>query len=142
SNATPNLNAEFTSFEGRRDQVSFDGPAPSAFGAGGIVHFVLALVPSGEGTRLSLSVRSQSNRREAVLLESPAPLELSYLDASARVASWLGLWRNRDRLPDAVRIDGATPAPNSNWPALIVRLPIAEDADCEFDPVSMSCRRS
>jgi general secretion pathway protein J len=139
--AVPNLSAGFASFYGRRDRVSFDSPAPPAFASGGIAHFELTLVSYGAGTRLSLTVRSPSNKREAILADSAAPLELSYLDASARIPAWLAVWRNRDRLPDAVRIAGATPVKNADWPPLIVRLAIAQDPNCEFDPVSASCRR-
>lgn len=145
ASATPNLSAGFTSFNGRRDRASFDGPAPPAFGAGGIVHFEVSLLPSSGGTQISLTVSSLSGKatkKEAILADSELPLALSYLDASERIPAWLAVWRNRNRLPDAVRIDGLTPAANGDWPSLLVRLAIAQDATCEFDPVSMLCRRS
>jgi len=146
SSATPNVSDGFASFDGGADRATFDGPAPAAFGSGGLVRFILSLEhDTGGGTTLALSMHSlldKTRTRDANIAVVPGQLTLSYLDASGRVPQWLAVWRNRDRLPDAVRIEAVADTAAASWPSLVVHLPIAQDATCVFDPVSVSCRRS
>jgi hypothetical protein len=141
----PQMKDNFSSFAGSARSVEFDGTPPRAFPSGELAHFALSLVTTAKGTRITLKVRSLAdgaNAREVLLGEYDGDLAISYLDASERVPAWLAVWRDRDRLPDAVRIADDRGQDGAGWPAFVARLPIAQDAGCMFDPVSIDCRKS
>ncbi len=145
SSATPAINDGFASFDGDTQHAAFEVPAPAAFGSGGIVQATLSLDRTADGSSIAITLASpldKSMTRKAVLASPRAILQLAYLDASGRVPAWLAVWRNRSRLPDAVRIAALSPEAGAAWPTFLVRLPIAQDGSCVFDPVSLSCRRA
>lgn len=140
ASAVPHRMAGFTSFSGEPSRVAFDTEPPGAFGASGLVRVELSLRPEPEGTRLMLkavSLIDPRKSRETVLDAHLGRASFAFLDASGKVPVWLSFWRDRKGLPDAVRLESAAP-----WPAFVAALPVAQDADCVFDPVSMDCRGS
>jgi len=137
SNALPKEKAGLVIFEGTEDHIRFVAPAPQAFPVGGPVTADLV----GEGADLTLRLASPIDKdavRQAILVRGLGPLRFSYLDASEKLPLWLSLWRDRTRLPDAIRIENK----ESTWPSLIVRPQIDESHPCVFDPISMVCRES
>ena len=145
ASATPHRADGLSSFEGFSGDLAFDAPSPRAFPVGGLAHFELMLLPTAVGTRVALRVTSladTSNVRDASLGEYEGDLHISYLDMSGRTPAWLAVWRDRERLPDAIRIEDDRGSSDMAWPAFIARLPVAQDADCVFDPVATDCRKS
>lgn len=141
SRATPRFRGEYVSFSGEPGSITFDGVPPSAFGGGGMVHVKLSVAKNGGASDLLLDLQSIAEPRlekKATLRRGSDELRFSYLDASETKPVWLSYWRDRDRLPDAIRIAADNGA--SSWPTLLVRLIIAQDANCVMDPVSMKCR--
>jgi len=141
ASALPHQLAGFARFDGERDEIVFYGPAPQALGVGGLARFQLSIRHGEDGDELILHVAADgATPREAILADHLEPLHIDYMDGSERIPTWLAVWRDRDRLPDAVRIK--SDEPSSIWPLLIVRSAIAQDASCQFDPVSASCRKT
>jgi general secretion pathway protein J len=141
SRATPRFRGEYVTFSGEPGSMTFDGLPPFAFGGGGMVHVKLSVSKDASASNLLLDLQSiaEPNLEKKTTLQSGlSELQFSYLDASDAKPVWLSYWRDRDRLPDAVRI--AARNDSSSWPTLLVRLIIAQDANCAMDPVSMKCR--
>jgi hypothetical protein len=145
SQAKPHRSDGLASFHGEPGTLAFDGAPPAAFGPDGMVRIELSLVPGQGGTRLLVKVTSladKSRSRQAVVGEGLENLQFAYLDSSEKRPAWLAFWRDRDRLPDAVRLEWSGRTSATTWSSFVVRLPIAQDADCNFDPVSAECRKS
>jgi prepilin-type N-terminal cleavage/methylation domain-containing protein len=144
ASAVPRTSDGRVSLQGEPDRLSFEAPAPAAFETLGLAHIELFTERADDRTRLMVRISSEidlSKHREAILLDQVNDVEFAYLDSSETVSAWLSYWRNRDRMPDAVRLqDAATGAPAS-WPSVVVRLPIAQGAICAFDAVSRECRK-
>jgi general secretion pathway protein J len=143
SGAVPRMKDGLASFHGEPALLVFDSAPPRAFGASGLTRVELALVPDGNGSALNVQVTSLidgGKSRQARLASHLQRLRFAYLDASEKTPLWLDFWRDRPHMPEAVRLaaDG-TPA-RMAWPAFVARLPIAQDARCDFDPVSADCR--
>lgn len=145
ASAMPRMKGGFAEFSGRPDSLEFDARPLAAFPRAGLAHVELSLVRDADGMRLVLKAApliDTRNGRVTILADHLNDLEFSYYDASEKAPVWLSFWRDRDRLPDAVRLEAVESARISPWPAFVVRLPIAQDANCIFDPVSMRCRSS
>jgi general secretion pathway protein J len=141
SRAAPRFRGEYVSFSGEPGSLTFDGLPPSAFGGGGMVHVKLSVIKTNGASDLLLDLQSITEpklEKKATLRSGSDALQFSYLDASETKPVWLSYWRDRNRLPDAIRIAAGNDAPS--WPTLLVRLIIAQDANCVMDPVSMKCR--
>lgn len=139
ASALPHRAGGFARFDGEPDRIAFDGPAPRALGTGGVAHFELTVAPDSDGNRLVLKVKrfgDDGDGRAAVLAGHVGALHITYLDASGRAPTWLEFWRDRDRLPDAIEIASE----DAGWPPLIVHPAVMQDASCQFDSVSISCR--
>ena len=142
--ATPRFQGEYVTFSGDPQAMTFDGVPPLAFTDSGIAHVKLSIVKGANDSHLVLDLQSIAKpnlERKAILQGGLEGLRFSYLDSSDTKPTWLSYWRDRDRLPDAIRIAAENGSPAS-WPALVVRLIIAQDANCTMDPVSMKCRGS
>ncbi len=140
SSAIPDREGGFVRFDGESDRIAFDGAALFALNGGGPARFEIAAEAGADGTRLVLrATDAHGVLHHAVLADHLGSLRVSYLDASERVGTWLAVWRDRGRLPDAIRIEqqGAAAAA---WPIFVVHPAIAQDAGCQYDPVSTSCR--
>jgi len=140
ASAIPGRKDGFVAFRGDRKSLSFDASALPALGSRGLVHMDIVLERNDADDSLRLAAKSLLDPkagRTAILADHVSDMQFAYLDTSGKLPVWLAFWRDRDRLPDAIRLEGAAP-----WPVLTVRLPIAQDANCAFDPVSTTCRRS
>lgn len=140
ASAIPRRKDGFVTFRGDRKSLSFDASALPALGSHGLVHMDIAFAQNDADGSLRLAAKSISDpkaSRTAILASHVSSMQFAYLDTSGKLPVWLAFWRDRDRLPDAIRLEGA-----ASWPVLTVRLPIAQDANCAFDPVSTTCRRS
>lgn len=140
--ALPKERGGFVLFEGDQRQVGFVAPAPSAFPQGGLAKVTFSTSSGSAGSHLIIRVTSLTDKdvtRETVLAHDVGLLKFSYLDASEKVPTWLSLWRDRKRLPDAVRLERQDEA---GWPTLIVHPEISESHPCHFDSISMICRES
>ncbi|GEM_PF-2978007 len=143
--AIPRQKDGFVEFDGAPDRVMFYGEAPPAFYPSGVARVELALTKGGDGTELILSEASSIDPRKSarvVLARDLGEVRFDYLDASEKLPVWLAVWRDRDRLPDAVRLERKREGDWRGWPSFVAHLPIAQDAACSFDPISMTCRRS
>ncbi|MGA7676545.1 MAG: prepilin-type N-terminal cleavage/methylation domain-containing protein [Rhizomicrobium sp.] len=144
SQAMPRFRGEYVTFVGEPTTLTFDCVAPLAFAGNGLAHASLSVKQEQGDTQLVLRLSSVINTRlvkEAVLADGLGALRFSYLDASEKKPTWLAYWRDRDRLPDAIRIT-AGEGSATQWPQMIIRPVLSESADCEFDPVSLKCRRA
>lgn len=141
AHSLPRLKGESVSFEGETTEIRFDVTPPEAFQEGGTAHGILRVTKTNKESTLELDLQSIANPhlvRHAILATGVGSLRMSYLDASGHSQMWLSHWRDRSRLPDAVRIESDNP---TAFPTLIVHLPIAESATCRPDPVNMACRK-
>jgi prepilin-type N-terminal cleavage/methylation domain-containing protein len=140
ANAEPITRGAYVEFEGHRSAVSFETIAPPALGVAGLAHVELRFGDKGSLVIKMSAARRPDVTRTAIVstgLEAP---RFSYLDASESRPIWLALWRDRDRLPDAIRIDADGARPSGAWPLFIAQLPLEQRPDCMFDPVSLNCR--
>lgn len=143
ASAIPRKKDNLVTFSGEPDAIAFDGGPPGAFFGAGLARIELTFARGENGTRLVLKATSlidPRRSRTATLADGLASLQFAYLDASGKVPVWLAFWRDRDRLPDAVRIEADSRVAASPWSAFVSILPIAQDPGCRFDPVSTSCR--
>ncbi len=142
SHSLPRLKGDYVTLEGEPTVVRFDLAPPQAFQSFGTAHAVLRVVHSGAFDSLTLEMQSiaePSIKKYTVLVDHIAGLRFSYLDASDKSFTWLSYWRDRRRLPDAVRITASNP---THWPTMIMRLGIAQSSSCSIDPVLMTCRKN
>ena len=142
SGAEPVMRGSYVEFDGHRSMLSFETTALPAMESPGLAHVTLSFDENG-----MLVVKLSSAREPAIVRTALVPTGLrtprfSYLDTSDGRETWLALWRDRDHLPSAVRIDQDSADREGGWPLLIIQLPIAQVADCQFDPVSLNCRES
>lgn len=143
SHAMPRLQGEYVTFSGEPSRLEFDCVPPRAFDGNGTAHAILSIAQAGSGIRLILRLRSIIDRRAektAVLADDLSGAQFSYLDASGKKPIWLSYWRDRDKLPDAVRISTDSRS-IPQWPALVIRPIISQDPNCTLDPVSLKCRK-
>jgi prepilin-type N-terminal cleavage/methylation domain-containing protein len=142
ASAIPAGKGEYVEFEGDPTHVAFEAPAPRALKSQGLVHIEVSATATDSAAGLRILFGLASKTRAVALSTGASTLRIAYLDASASVPVWLDRWHDRDRLPDAVRIEGGDDASRDAWPDFIVRLAIAQRPDCNFDPISLDCRRS
>ena len=141
SSSVPRRVDGLVQFRGEPTSLVFISPGSSAAGPMGLTQTELTIVANAEGAQLFVKETSLLNRRETsstILASHLGDATFSYLDTTEKLPIWLSYWRDRDRLPDAVRLAGE----DGNWPALVIRLPVAQDASCAFDPISSTCRKS
>jgi prepilin-type N-terminal cleavage/methylation domain-containing protein len=143
ASAIPAAKGEYVEFEGDPSHVAFVASAPRALKSTGIVRIEMSMDSRDSDTSLSIAFKpgDVSRRRDVTVDTGASTLRLAYLDASESVPAWLDRWHDRDRLPDAIRIEGGDNASRTSWPDFIARLAIAQRADCTFDPISLDCRR-
>jgi prepilin-type N-terminal cleavage/methylation domain-containing protein len=143
ASALPRVEDETVRFEGSPSHVAFDAEPPVSFGQSGLVRVELSLSRGSNGTALDVKIASLIDvrrSRQVRLADRLENVRFAYLDASEQVPLWLGFWRDRPRLPAAVRLAADVAGPGASWPLFVARLPIAQDTRCRFDPVSTSCR--
>lgn len=147
---------------GSSDRLEVTGPMPAAGGSMGHYRYVLALraTPNGlydlivssgldRNGQASPLVDTQDEASNEVLLKDIKGIQWAYLGPSEGEASevatqsrWLDSW-NRLKLPLLVRLRVAFPSGDGRvWPELIVHPRITDDAQCEFDGVSQTCREA
>jgi hypothetical protein len=139
--ALPRMKGDYVTFEGEPGEIRFDLVPPQAFEQGGTAHAVLRITNTPSGAVFVLDMRSITDpqtEKHTTLAAHAGLMRISYLDASGKGGTWLSYWRDKSRLPAAVRIEAAD---TKAWPALIVRPLIVESATCFLDPVSMTCRK-
>lgn len=142
SHSLPRLKGDYVTFLGEPSTLTFDAVPPQAFETHGAAHVLLATKYDGTNKTLVLTMQSivdPQSKKSAIIVNHIKNLKFAYLDASEKIPTWLAYWRDRKRLPDAIRIDSDNA---SEWPALIVRPLIAQSANCTLDPVSMTCRKT
>jgi prepilin-type N-terminal cleavage/methylation domain-containing protein len=144
SSATPRMEDGLVGFHGEPDFLAFDALPPRALCASGLARIELTIVPKGETRALEVRVTSLIDRRKSRTVELAGNLgnaRFAYLDATEKVPSWLDFWRDRPHMPQAVRLAAGDMGRSESWPPFVARVPIAQDARCDFDPVSTDCRR-
>lgn len=141
--AVPASNGEYVEFDGTPAALEFEAVLPEAAGITGIVSIRVVADQKDSQARLKIAISKAGQQRpvrQAVWNTDAQSLHFAYLDASEVIPAWLDRWRDRNRLPDAVRIEAIDDVSKSVWPVLVVRLPIAQTPLCSFDPVSTNCR--
>jgi prepilin-type N-terminal cleavage/methylation domain-containing protein len=132
---------------GSPEEIEFTGPAPAAFGPGELRYRVrLRRRTTGydivAGWRRTWDARidrvAGAEWHEETLLENVRGLEFQYLAAGS---SWQSDWAEQSGVPALVRVTvNFEPTDGRRWPHLTVRPRIEADPQCEFDPVSRTCR--
>lgn len=143
ASALPRQQGGFVTFEGRTTRLVFDAEPLPAMGIAGVARIEVDILPALGKRQLRLRaypVADPAKRRETILAADIGPVEFAFLDAAEAVPTWLASWRDRNRLPDAVRLTGRGPGAKPVWSYFVARLPIAQTASCAFDPVSHDCR--
>jgi prepilin-type N-terminal cleavage/methylation domain-containing protein len=143
SSAVPVSKGEYIDFEGDPRHAVLVATAPWSLRSAGLVRIDMSL----EKGRSAISLRvvpQPAGRPRSVDISipgsPPSNLRLAYLDVSTSIPTWLDRWHDRNRLPDAIRVEASDDGARSTWPDLIVRLPIAQRPDCNFDPIALNCR--
>lgn len=142
SHTLPRFNGAYVTFTGEPTSLIFDCVPPQAFTGSGTAHVELSIASRYGKDALVLEIKSISRpgvAKKATLVHGERGLRFSYLDASGKAPEWLAYWRDRNRLPDAIRIAADSHSPSS-WPTLVVRPLISQAPSCVLDPVSMKCR--
>ncbi len=137
----PRAKGDDITFEGEPTAISFDVVPPQAFQAGGTAHAQLRIVSSQNAAQLVLemqSIAAPAFKRRAILDGDVGLMRFAYLDASGQSQTWLSYWRDRNRLPAAIRISTAD---TKTWPTLIVRPIIVQSATCILDSAELACRK-
>lgn len=137
----PRTKGDYVSFEGETTTITFDVVPPQAFQAGGTAHAQLHIVHSPPKNQLVLEMQSVTMptfKKRAVLFSNNATIRFAYLDISGQSQTWLSFWRDRNRLPSAIRI---TASDGKQWPPLIVRPILVQSATCVLDSVEFVCRK-
>jgi len=141
SHTLPRAKGVDVAFDGEPMAMDFDLVPPEAFGGGGTAHAKLRIVQARGSARLEVELRSiaaPNIKKRAILLGDVGLMRFSYLDMSEKSSTWLAFWRDRSRLPAAIRIAGSDPAV---WPALIVRPVLVQSATCVLDSEELACRK-
>lgn len=141
SHSLPRTKGDYVTFEGEPTTIGFDLAPPQAFQDGGTAHAQIRIMRTRNSAQLVIEMQSvavPALPRRAVLLEDVGLMRFAYLDASGQSQNWLSYWRDRNRLPDAIRISAANP---KLWPTLIVRPVIVQSATCVLDSAEMGCRK-
>jgi general secretion pathway protein J len=165
--------------QGGKNEIALSASATMAGGAAGFERYAIVLRRNSVSSNYDVVVRRWVDRNglsppsedaivEETLVSNVASMDLGYLPAAAagQVFSdfgatrdpagpdkWLDEWRERDRLPAAVRVRIKYASKDSRnmtktgpniwpgiWPDLVVVPRITDDANCEFDVVAQSCR--
>jgi len=143
-------------FAGARDEMRYAAVLPERVAQGGVYHFRLAVVRSGEKSQLvqeraipDLTALQEPEFRDAersVLAEDIAELVIGYFGRDANAAdaeepTWRDRWDDRQRLPLLVRID-VKPAKGAAWPTLVVEPRRSAEAGCPaWDARAGRCAR-
>jgi general secretion pathway protein J len=150
--------------EGTATDLTLTAPMPQGAGTGGYYRYHLALEETGQGSQ-NLIVRWTLDRNglvempqqpgtgtedlhREILIERLQSLEWSYLapaDGSADTGQthWRSSWTEHRKLPALVRLRiSFAPEDNRHWPDLLVAPRITDDARCQFDVVSQTCRET
>lgn len=141
AHSLPRMRGAYITFEGEPTAISFDAIPPLAFESGGTAHAHLWLNRSHNGTELVLEMQSIARpayKQRAILVSDAGLLRFSYLDASDGSQTWLSHWRDRSRLPDAIRIAAVD---YKKWPSLVVRPMIVQSINCMPNPEDLTCRK-
>jgi prepilin-type N-terminal cleavage/methylation domain-containing protein len=140
--ATPVTRDGEVVFDGDPSHVAFEAPAPRALKSAGLVKVDIAADSRDSAAVLRIALGSKADDHEISIPTGAAALRFAYLDAQGTVPIWLDRWHDRNRLPDAVRIEGDDAASKVAWPEFIVKLAISERPNCQFDPIALDCRGS
>lgn len=142
---------------GTHESLSFLAPGPESAGSTGHYRYELVLEPAG-GASQNLVVHWRPARslpnvdvseaiRSEVLLTGVDSLEWSYLETVDPTTGlpiapqWRAAWRTTARLPTLLRLKVQFPrGDRRTWPDFLVAPLLTDDAGCQFDPISQSCR--
>ena len=139
-------------FLGTSDSLSYAAALPGRAGAG-MYSFKVAVTPSGDSTRLTLSrvIPDYAATRPpdfgddfSVLAGGIAEVRFGYFgrDPGAAVTvtpTWRDRWDDPQRLPDLIRMD-VKPANGAAWPTLVVEPRLALQVGCpNWNPAAQRC---
>jgi len=143
-------------FAGARDEMRYAAALPERVAEGGIYHFRLAVVRTGEKSQLvqeraipDLAALQEPEFRDperSVLADGIAELAIGYFGRDANAAdadepTWRDHWDDRQRVPLLVRID-VKPVKGTAWPTLVVEPRRSPEAGCPaWDPRAGRCAR-
>jgi general secretion pathway protein J len=143
-------------FAGERDEMRYAAALPERVAEGGVYHFRLAVVRTGEKSQLvqeraipdlaALQVPEFRDAERSVLADGIAELAIGYFGRDANAAdadepTWRDRWDDRQRLPLLVRID-VKPVKGTAWPTLVVEPRRSPEAGCQsWDARAGRCLR-
>jgi general secretion pathway protein J len=145
----PSVSSEIP-FAGSAQELEFTAPAPAAMGFGEL-RYVLRLHRTRTDGALVVRWRRTWNARidrvagdawhEEPLIADVSNLEFQYFDTNAPEGSkWRASWDERS-VPQLIRVIVKFATNDSRkWPRLVIKREIEADPQCEFDPVSQTCR--
>lgn len=160
----PSRDARTAAFglEGTSTGLNLTAPMPQGGGDSGYARYLFAVEESERGSK-SLVVRWALDRNglqpeavrapvedlhREVLIERVQSVEWGYLEAADPAigpgdANWRSLWTDHRKLPALVRLRVRfAPDDTRQWPELVVAPRITDDALCQFDAVSQTCREA
>lgn len=130
-------------FLGTHDSLAYAAAMPGRTG-GGMYYFRVAVVPSGDSSRLTLSrvipdyaalrLPEFDGADYSVLADGIATVQFGYFGrdpgaADSVTPTWRERWDDPQRLPDLIRVD-VTPIKGAPWPTLIVEPRLSPEAGC------------
>jgi general secretion pathway protein J len=130
-------------FAGSNDSLSFAAALPGRAG-GGMFYFRVAVAPSGDRSRLTLSrvipdyaanaLPDFQDAESSVLAEDIAEVKFGYFGRDpdsndATEPSWRDRWDDPQILPQLIRID-VKPSKSQPWPTMIVEPRLGPEAGC------------
>lgn len=136
-------------FEGRPDRLTLVAPRSGQRQAGEWLLQSMFVAPHDGGSALILAWQGDTrgigaDSPQAPLLDAVRSVRFGYFGppAGGGQAGWQADWRNRDRLPDLIRMTvERDPAAGGDWPELLVATRVQGNAACRFEPGSSGCRR-
>jgi general secretion pathway protein J len=140
-------------FQGARESLAFAAALPGRAG-GGIYYFRLAVVASGDNSRLILArvipdyaataLPDFGGADQSVLADGIAEVRFSYFGRDpdsndVNATTWRDRWDDTQLLPLLIRVE-VKPVTGAPWPPLVVEPRLAPEAGCRgWDPNRNRC---
>jgi general secretion pathway protein J len=134
-------------FDGQADSLTFLVPDENVPGA--LSRIAIAVDDDDKAANLTMSqvlelaASPDDDDTRRVLLRGVKSIDIAYFGkrGDKAVAEWDDSWRNRNTLPQLIRIRIAFADAHARpWPDLIVAPHIAADVNCTYDPITKSCQ--
>lgn len=136
-------------FQGTSERLDLVAPVPAGIAQGGLAQYSISVQPIGGEGHLVVSFRHEradngaSLHPSSILLENVSVVRWSYFGAQrfGEPDTWHDSWTDRSNLPRLVRLSIEFPAGDSRNKIEVEAAPkVRVPADCEYNPLTQSCR--